>query len=69
MTAATEHLTPKLLTVREIAEYLGVSRMTVYRMLHDGDIPSVRLRRSFRVSEDDFAQYLRNAGLGTQKSA
>jgi excisionase family DNA binding protein len=37
------------LTVAEVAESLRVSKMTVYRMVHSGDLPAVRVGRSFRV--------------------
>ncbi|MGO1581985.1 MAG: helix-turn-helix domain-containing protein [Actinomycetaceae bacterium] len=37
------------LTVAEVAESLRVSKMTVYRMVHSGELPAVRVGRSFRV--------------------
>lgn len=39
------------LTVAEVAESLRVSKMTVYRMVHSGELPAVRVGRSFRVPE------------------
>lgn len=51
--------TPEYLTVAEIADALRVSKMTVYRMLHDGIIPSSRFGQSFRVHKNDMADYLR----------
>jgi len=39
------------LTVAEVAEVMRVSRMTVYRMVHAGELPAVRFGRSFRVPE------------------
>jgi len=44
---------PVLLTVSETAALLRVSRMTVYRMLRDGELTSVRVGRAFRVREDE----------------
>lgn len=43
--------TPKaqFLTVAEVAALMRVSKMTVYRMLHNGEMPAVRVGRSFRV--------------------
>jgi excisionase family DNA binding protein len=35
--------TSRLLTIREVAERLRVSRATVYRLVADGRIPSVRV--------------------------
>jgi excisionase family DNA binding protein len=37
------------LTVAEVAERMRVSKMTVYRLLHSGELPAVRFGRSFRV--------------------
>jgi excisionase family DNA binding protein len=43
---------PTLLTVSEVAEQLRVSKMTVYRMLHAGDLASIRVGRSFRIPDE-----------------
>lgn len=37
------------LTVAEVAARMRVSRMTVYRLVHSGELPAVRFGRSFRV--------------------
>lgn len=41
----------RFLTVAEVAEMMRVSSMTVYRMVHSGDLPAVRFGRSFRIPE------------------
>jgi excisionase family DNA binding protein len=51
----------KFLTVAEVAAMMRVSKMTVYRLLHNGDLPAVRVGRSFRVVEGDVNEYLRNS--------
>ncbi|QOQ39318.1 helix-turn-helix domain-containing protein [Trueperella pecoris] len=40
---------PQFFTVAEVAELTRVSRMTVYRMVHSGDLPAVRVGSSYRV--------------------
>nr|WP_269204087.1 helix-turn-helix domain-containing protein [Nocardioides sambongensis] len=40
---------------------MRVSKMTVYRLVHGGDLPAVRVGRSFRVTEDDVNDYLRKS--------
>lgn len=40
---------PKFLTVAEVAEMMRVSKMTVYRLVHSGQLQAVRVGRSFRV--------------------
>jgi len=37
----------RFLTVAEVAEMMRVSNMTVYRMVHSGDLPAIRFGRSF----------------------
>ncbi|WP_136192517.1 MULTISPECIES: helix-turn-helix domain-containing protein [Actinomyces] len=54
---------PSFLTVAEVAAMLRVSKMTVYRMVHSGDLPAMQVGRSFRVPERAVQQYLA-AGLG-----
>lgn len=51
----------KFLTVAEVATTMRVSKMTVYRLVHAGDLPAVRVGRSFRVPEDAVTDYLRKS--------
>ena len=43
----------RFLTVQEVADLMRVSSMTVYRLIKAGELPAVRVGRSFRVSEPD----------------
>ena len=49
------------LTVAEVAEMMRVSKMTVDRLVHAGDLPAVRVGRSFRVHEKAVSDYLSNS--------
>lgn len=49
------------LTVAEVAAMMRVSKMTVYRLLHAGELAAVRVGRSFRVPERAVQDYLRDA--------
>ncbi|GEP39011.1 hypothetical protein NPS01_26740 [Nocardioides psychrotolerans] len=51
----------KFLTIAEVAAMMRVSKMTVYRLVHGGDLPALRVGRSFRVLEEDVNDYLRNS--------
>jgi excisionase family DNA binding protein len=51
----------RFLTVAEVASVMRVSKMTVYRMVHGGDLPAVRVGRSFRVPEKAVHDYLEAA--------
>ena len=53
----------RFLTVAEVAEVMRVSKMTVYRLLHSGEMPAVRVGRSFRVPQDALDHYLATARL------
>ena len=52
---------PKFLTIAEVATMMRVSKMTVYRLVHSGELPAVRVGRSFRVPESDVDEYLRKS--------
>lgn len=41
----------RFLTVGEVAEMMRVSNMTVYRLVHAGELPAIRFGRSFRIPE------------------
>lgn len=51
----------KLMTVAEVAQMMRVSKMTVYRLVHSGELPALRVGRSFRVTEDDVNAYLQKS--------
>ena len=51
----------RFLTVAEVAEIMRVSKMTVYRLVHAGDLPAVRVGRSYRVPEQVVHDYLRES--------
>ena len=52
---AGEH---RLLTVREVAETMRVSNMTVYRLIRAGELPAIRVGKHFRIREQELNAYL-----------
>jgi len=48
----------RFLTVAEVAELMRVSKMTVYRLVHSGELPAVRFGRSYRVPESAVTEAL-----------
>ncbi|HEV2368627.1 MAG TPA: helix-turn-helix domain-containing protein, partial [Acidimicrobiales bacterium] len=48
----------RFLTVGEVAKTLRVSNMTVYRLINGGELPALRIGKSFRLREEDVDQYL-----------
>ncbi|HLI01723.1 MAG TPA: helix-turn-helix domain-containing protein [Acidimicrobiales bacterium] len=48
----------RFVTVAEVAAALRVSNMTVYRLVQSGQLPAVRVGRSYRIREEDLDRYL-----------
>jgi excisionase family DNA binding protein len=48
----------RYVTVAEVAGQLRVSNMTVYRLVQAGQLPAVRIGRSYRIREEDVDKYL-----------
>jgi excisionase family DNA binding protein len=58
MTQQLDNTSTRFLTVGEVAAILRVSTMTVYRLINAGQLPAVRIGRSFRVREGELDRYL-----------
>lgn len=56
----------RFLTVSEVAEVMRVSKMTVYRLVHSGEMPAVQFGRSYRVPESAVTDYLKEARVDGQ---
>ena len=48
----------KFHTVAEVATLLRVSKMSVYRLIHNGTLEAVQFGRSFRVTEKAINAYM-----------
>jgi excisionase family DNA binding protein len=48
----------QLLTVGEICDAMRVSNMTVYRLIRSGELPAIRLGKTYRVLESEVERYL-----------
>jgi excisionase family DNA binding protein len=55
----------RFVTVAEVAALMRVSKMTVYRLVHSGELAAVRVGRSFRVPESAVHDYLRSSFTDT----
>jgi len=58
---------PDVLDIQQIAEILGVSTKTGYRLLHAGTITSLKIGRSYRIPKPYLLSYLQSAN--SEKSA
>lgn len=54
----------EFVTVGEVTRRLRVSKMTVYRQIHNGTMPAVRFGRGFRIPRKAFEELIRPLGVG-----
>lgn len=53
----------QFLTVAEVADVMRVSKMTVYRLVHAGELPAVRVGKSYRVPQEALQAYLASSRI------
>ena len=53
---------PDILDVRQVSKLLGVSTKTVYKLLRDGDIASLKIGREFRIPKVNVMKYVKVFG-------
>lgn len=58
----------RFMTVAEVADVMRVSKMTVYRLVHSGELPAVQFGRSYRVPESAVEQFLGSARIEHRES-
>lgn len=51
---------PLLITTKQVAQVLGISRSQVYVLLKSGQLESVHIGRSRRISRDQVINYVRS---------
>ncbi len=59
---------PTILTVREVAAYLRLHAVTVYRMAQSGDLPAFRVGRGWRFKRDQIEEWLANHQTANSKT-
>jgi excisionase family DNA binding protein len=52
---------PLTLTVEEAAKLLRIGRSAAYAAVHSGDLPTIKVGRTFRVSRDRLIALLQGA--------
>jgi excisionase family DNA binding protein len=52
------------LTVSEVASRMRVSKMTIYRLVHNGELPASRSGRTFHVERDAVEELIEAARQG-----
>ena len=49
-----------LMTLHEVADYLGLHYLTVYRLIQEGKIPAARLGGRWRFKKDILDRWIEN---------
>jgi excisionase family DNA binding protein len=57
----------RIWTKKEVAQYLGISEITVLRMIQSGDVPAYKVRGRWRLKEEDIECYLQERSTLVQK--
>ena len=52
-------ITERLLTAKEVANILGVSRSKAYHMMRQREIPTITIGKNVRISNEDLEEYIR----------
>ena len=54
---------PEIMTIAQVAEYLGLHELTVRRLAREGAIPALKLGRQWRVKKDLLAKWIESRSL------
>ncbi len=48
----------KLLTIKEVCEYLNVSKPTIYRLIKEGKLKPIKIGRATRFDKEDIDKFI-----------
>ncbi len=66
MSAVNEQ--PTIMTVREVAQYLRMHEMTIYRMAREGDIPAYKVGNRWRFNRSRLEEWLSEHEVGHNRT-
>lgn len=46
------------MSIKEVADFLGLHPNTIYRLCKQGDIPSIKFGTTIRINKEDLRSYL-----------
>lgn len=58
---------PMIMTVREVAGYLRMHEMTIYRMARQGEIPAYKVGNRWRFNRERIEDWLRAHEVGHER--
>lgn len=56
----------KFYSLEEVSELLGVTYQLIYKLVRSGELPSFRIGKMYRVTEEDLRAYLERSRVGGQ---
>lgn len=57
----------KLLTPKEVAEFLKLNILTVYEYMRSGKILAIKLGRNYRILDSDLKDFIKNHRLNIEE--
>lgn len=54
---------PDIISVEDIMKYLSISNVTAYSLLKSGKIKAAKIGKSWKITKDNFREYLSSVGL------
>ncbi len=58
----------ELMTVGEVADYLRVTKKTIYRLLERGKIPATKVGNQWRFKKSSLDDWLQRSSVGAKAS-
>ena len=55
---------PSLLSVEELADYLGLKKQTIYNWLHQGKISGIKIGKVWRFEKKEIDKWLKKCKQG-----
>ncbi|MDH5173694.1 MAG: helix-turn-helix domain-containing protein [Elusimicrobiota bacterium] len=49
----------KLMTIKEVADYLRLSKVTVYKMTRQGKIPALKIGKQWRYNKSEIDSWVK----------
>jgi excisionase family DNA binding protein len=59
----SERQFPPIMTIADVADYLGLHELTVRRLAREGAIPALKLGRQWRVKRDLLEKWIENRSM------
>src|SRR3990170_3972857 len=66
---AFKRVPSELMTVEQVAAYLQLHKLTVYKFIRSGELQALRLGRSFRVRRADVNEFLETHKVAARRRA